>query len=474
MKIFYRPPNSFVGDVIPFYWEGVYHAFYLPAPLERTRRASGLVRAPFAHLISADLVHWEEEPLAVEPGSPGEPDDMACFTGSFIERDGLFHLFYTGHRGYGVPETICRATSSDLRAWNKDPQNPILRADARWYETDFFWRDPFVFWNQEAGQYWMLFGARVNDGPVSRRACTGLAVSPDLEHWEVHPPFWAPYLYDHPHECPSLFRWGDRWVLFFSTHGFARYRVSESLNGPWYAPANDNLGPFFYPAKFTSDKTRHLVFGWHPTLADESDGGAREWGGHMAFREIRLVERDTIAVGPTHEIEGLFSEPHPLAFQSRLGEWETDGASFAAGRTDGLSVSTLGEMPNPCRISLTLFSSSDTRACGLLLRARPDLEGYYQLRWEPGLGQLTYRRWRRQFPYEDDSLAGLPLQIPEGGSMDLTIHIEDTIVVAYVNNTVALSCRAYDYSTGQLGLFVESGEARFVNVAMSGVPESRQ
>jgi beta-fructofuranosidase len=359
--------------------------------------------------------------------------------------------------------------------WQKSSRNPILRADARWYETDFFWRDPFVFWNEEAKQYWMLLGARVNTGPTTRRACTGLAVSPDLEHWEVHPPFWSPYLYDHPHECPELYRWGDRWVLLFSTHGFARYRVSDSLNGPWRAPACDNLGPFFYPAKITSDETRHLVFGWNPTRAGETDGGAREWGGHMVVQEVRLGQQDAIAVGPAREIDRLFSEPQPLAFQPRLGEWETDGStSFAASRTDGLAFSTLGEMPNPCRISLTMICSFDTRACGVLLRARPDLEEYYQLCWEPGRGRVTYRRWRRQFPYDDDSLAAQPLLTPEGRSMELIIHIEDTNVVAYINNTVALTCRAYDYRTGQLGLFVESGEARFANVAMSCIPADRE
>ena len=111
MNVFYRPADGFVGDVIPFYWEGVYHAFYLKAPLPPHR--NGADGAPYAHLASSDLVHWEELPLAIAPGPPGSPDAVSCFTGSIIERNGVFHLFYTGYAGENQPQTVCRATSAD-------------------------------------------------------------------------------------------------------------------------------------------------------------------------------------------------------------------------------------------------------------------------------------------------------------------------------------------------------------------------
>lgn len=37
MDIYYRPEDGYVGDVIPFFWQGQYHAFYLKAPLRRWR-----------------------------------------------------------------------------------------------------------------------------------------------------------------------------------------------------------------------------------------------------------------------------------------------------------------------------------------------------------------------------------------------------------------------------------------------------
>ena len=464
MSVFYRPSDGFVGDVMPFYWEGLFHVFYLKAPLERTRR--GAAGTPIAHVVSSDLAHWEEWPDAIGPGAEGEPDDVSAFTGSFIERNGVFHLFYGGFRGRDKPRNICHATSSDLRTWEKDPRNPILRADLRWYEG-MGWRDPFPFWNEEVGEYWMLLAARVKDGPPDLRACTGLAVSPDLENWEVRPPLWSPHLYNLAHECPDLFRIGNRWCLVFATHGVTRYRISDSLTGPWIAPANDNFGPFFYASKTASDGERRYIFGWNYTLEGEVDAGLREWGGHMVVQELKFREDGRAAVSPPAGVEALFSRPCPLSFQPILGEWQAEGRYFAPKRTDGFAAAVLGDMPETCRIRLNISCSRDTRACGILLRAKPNLEAYYELRWEPGRQRVVVvRRWPRPFPWEDEVLVERPVEATEGESIELTVHIEGTVLVAYVNDSVALGCRVYDHRSGQLGLFVETGEAKFSDVSL--------
>ena len=54
----------------------------------------------------------------------------------------------------------------------------------------------------------MLLAAREKEGPDNRRGCIALMTSPDLETWEVKPPFWSPRLY-YTHECPDLFHWDE-------------------------------------------------------------------------------------------------------------------------------------------------------------------------------------------------------------------------------------------------------------------------
>ncbi len=465
MSIFYRPADGFVGDVIPFYWEGQYHAFYLKAPLPPKRK--GADGTPYAHLVSRDLAHWDEWPLVIEPGGPGTPDEVSCFTGSVIEKDGLFHLFYTGYPGRDKPQTICRATSRDLRTWEKDTRNPIFSADTRWYET-IDWRDPFPFWNEEAGEYWMLLAAREIDGPVNRRGCIALVTSPDLERWEVQAPFWAPRLY-FTHECPDLFRWGDNWVLVYSTFSermVTHYRTSRSLAGPWVAPTNDTFdGRAFYAAKTASDGNRRFIFGWNPTREGETDSGRWEWAGNMVVHELTSQEDGRLTVRVPTEVERLLPNTKPLSFQPQGGNWQTQAETFNATCTDGFAASLLADLPNCCQINCTLSCSPETRSCGLLLRADPQLESYYQVRWEPGRRRIVFDRWPR--PGDEPFMLERPLEpMTTGKSLTFKVLIDGTAVTAYINDTLALSCRMYDHPTGQLGLFVAEGEAAFSDISV--------
>ena len=43
----FRPEGMKAGDVIPFFWKGSYHLFYLKGP-------------DWGHIVSQDLLHWQE------------------------------------------------------------------------------------------------------------------------------------------------------------------------------------------------------------------------------------------------------------------------------------------------------------------------------------------------------------------------------------------------------------------------------
>lgn len=477
MGIYYRPADGFVGDVIPFYWQGTYHAFYLKAPLPPKRE--GASYTPYAHVASTDLVHWEEWPTVVVPGDAGDPDAVSCWTGSVIERDGKFYLFYTGFAGKDIPQTVCLATSNDLRTWEKSPNNPILGADTRWYES-VDWRDPFPFWNEEAGEYWMLLAARrlsgPNDHPSNRRGVVALVTSPDLERWEVKEPFWSPNLY-FTHECPDLFRWKDargneQWVMVYSTFSerqVTHYRMSDSLAGPWLAPTNDTFdGRGFYAAKTASDGEQRYVFGWLPTRADDSDDGAWHWGGHMVVHEVVDAPNgkngDGLAVRmPTH-MDELFVpfERGPLV--AKIGEWQEDGNTVRTPTSDGFAAALLAPLPESGRIDLTVNCEPNTRGCGVLLRADDVLENYYQVRWEPGTQRIVFDRWPR--PGDVPFMLERPLDVAAGTRLRLQIVVDGSAIVIYANNTVALSTRGYQHSGGSVGVFVSEGGATFRDITV--------
>ena len=462
--VFYKPSDGWLGDVIPFYWDGAYHLFYLKDDREHPEE----LLVPWFHLVTRDFVTFAEHGEAILRGTD-DVQDRSIFTGSAIERDGTFHIFYTGHnetfRGTDRPnEGIMHATSPDLDQWTKDAGFPTLFAGDG-YEPDD-WRDPFVVRDPRTGDYLMLIAARRREGPVNRRGCVALAVSPDLEHWQIREPFWAPDLYI-THECPDLFPVGDGWCLLYSTFSerhVTHHRHSGSLDGPWPAPADDAFDTrAYYAAKTASDGDRRFLFGWLATRAGDRDDGAWQWGGNLVVHEI--AEDDAgFSVRPPSTVVERFATPVALAPEARIGRWVEEEEAWSTDRPDGFSYLHLASMPEACAIEATISIAPGTRSAGVVIRADETLERYYQVRIEPDRRRVVFDRWPR--PGDEPFVFERPLPDAGAGTYRLRVLVDGSCIVAYVDDRVALSCRAYAGADAAVGLFVSEGAASFRDVAV--------
>ena len=464
----FKPADGYVGDLIPFYWNGEYHAFYL-------ERQEG--RDLFwAHVLSRDLVHWIELPTALDVGEPGSPDANGCWTGSVIEHGGLFHLFYTGHnkdRSKYPPQTICHATSSGLIHWKKDSSNPIVLPDPKWYEEDD-WRDPHVFWNEEEAEYWMLICARVKDAPTPRRGCVAVAKSPDLKHWTVYPPLWAPYSVYTP-ECPDLFRLQGRWYLIFS-YLRTRYRAAESLKGPWlrYPVESFDCTPF-YAAKTISDEYRRLLLGWIASKEGEQDEGNWRWGGHMATpREITAQPDGSLGVRCPEEIVEAFRKVTiqpgmPVQHEIVTGSWSTTRGSLVGELEDGFAITKLQQAPDDYFLKTTLRLNSIVTSAGFVIRASDKLASGYVLALEPFSRRVAFQYWRHPggFLGDPQPCVEQSFDVRPGQPVECRIIVEGTILEAFFDEEISLSTRMYNHRKGQLCLFVENGQAKFDNLYLA-------
>jgi len=452
--IHYQPADGYVADVVPFYWEGVYHAFYL-----KRREGRGTC---YGHVVSRDLVHWEALPDAIDVGEPGEPDHGNCFTGSVIEREGIFHLFYTGHTENNPPlpvETICHATSRDLIHWKKDPANPILRADERWYERDD-WRDPLVFWNSDEERYWMLLTARLRTLRTPRRGCIALATSPDLSHWEVHPPLWAPGI-AYALECPDTFEAEGRRFLLFSNVE-TRYRTFQSWKEPLtYLPPTDALDtPRFYAAKAFHADGRHLLAGWVSSNEGEHDKGRWEWGGTMGIvRELVPTSEGHLWVRVPKEVQQAFKTPvlslnGKLGLTPVVGKWVADPSSIQGIAVDGMALANIPHVPADYRLTASVVL--DSGCCGgFLLRLSSTLDTGYQLLIDTARQQALVRSWEAWG--DQPTVIERPLMIPEGRPLKVEAYLLGSILEVFFNDRVALTTRVYDHSEGGLGVFALNG-----------------
>lgn len=468
MPLFYKAVDGWTADYVPFYWQGEYHLFYLKDYRDHSGRGEG---TPWFHLGTRDFVSFSDYGESLLRGTPDE-QDLYVFTGCVVEKDGLFHIYYTGHNPHlkaaGKPEqAVMHATSPDLMTWTKNPANPILFADPERYEMND-WRDPFVFWNEAAGEYWMLLAARLKEGPSNRRGCTALATSKDLQAWQIREPFWAPGLY-YTHECPDLFRIGDWWYLVYSTFSertVTHYRMSRSLDGPWLAPHNDALdGRAFYAAKTAGDGRRRFVFGWAPTRVDETDEGGWMWGGAGVVHEVTQETDGSLAVRVPPEIASVFSRARPSVPEPRIGHWDVTGDGVAAEAVDSFAWCRLGELPEHCALEVTVRFQEHTRSCGIVLRADATLDSYYQFRLEPGADRIVFDRWPR--PGDQPFVLERPVTLEAGEPVHLRVLVEDTVFVAYVNDRVALTTRGYNLRGGDWGVFVGEGSAAFSGLELA-------
>lgn len=446
------------GDFMPFYYNEVYHLYYLH-------------KYCVYEVTTKDFVSYSEPRLAIPCGTP-EEQDWHIGTGGVIERNGVFHFYYTGfnesHRDLEgkYEQVLMRAVSTDLAEWHKDPSFFIPPYEERY--GGLHWRDPQVFWNEQAGEYWMAVTATEKGGAIHRSGCTHIMTSPNLENWKHDETICAPRQFE-THECHDFFQIGDWWYMVFSNYTRwweTRYKMARSPEGPWIAPKADDMfdGRSFYAAKSVSDGNKRYLVGWQAIRVNMDDSKNYQWGGSVLVHELVQRQDGTLGVAFIEKIEESFGQVLPIAPTVHSGEW-TDGAAFTGKEEHGFGWLELARTPETCLVKAKVRWSEDTLAWGMMLRTSgAGLEKWCQVRVEPTRGRLVFDRSNK---FHDDHLfieeRYLPLQ--NTYEAEIKVVMSGNIILIYVNDT-ALATRAYDFNPGSAGLFIEQGEARFTDVGI--------
>jgi len=162
-----------------FYKDGVWHLYYQYNPY-----GSQWENMHWGHSTSRDLVHWEAQPLAIEPDWLG-----TIFSGSCVTNGDEVVAIYTSA---GHHQTQSMAVSKDNgRTFTKYEGNPVLVGDV----PDF--RDPNPFWNEDIKAWNMILAAGQEMHIYS---------SKDLKEWKYESSFGKEYgNHSGVWECPDLF-----------------------------------------------------------------------------------------------------------------------------------------------------------------------------------------------------------------------------------------------------------------------------
>ncbi len=459
--LFFTPQDGVAADFIPYYKNGTFHLFYLHDYRNAAQHGEGV---PWYLLNTQDFVQFEQ-PFEVLPRGGAMDQDLFVFTGSVIEKDGLYHIFYTGHNPRleegGCVQGVMHAVSKDMRTWEKLPEDTFF-SDFTIYEKHD-WRDPFVFYNEEAGEYWMLLAARRLTQASRRRGCTALCASKDLKHWDIRDDFFAPSLY-YTHECPDVFKMGDWWYLIFSEFSDdtkTRYRMAKSPKGPWLKPAVDSFDArSYYAAKSAEGNGKRYLFGWLSTRSGHTDQGGWEWGGTLVVHELR------------QNADGTLYPCIPETIDTRPGK---TAYALAAPHTlhaadKGYDALLLKNLPDVCRIDVTFKTKGNTGEFGVLLHSDEAQDNQYMVRVDQDASLLRMDAFPRHGDASHMALLSRSVEL-NGNEHHLTLLIDGTACVAYLDGQAALSGRMYQTENTCWGVYAQEAEVDITHLSLTDYAE---
>ena len=315
------PPHNWMNDPNgPVYWKGKYHLFYQLNP-----HAAVWGDMHWGHAVSADMVHWHHEAIAMAP-TLGGADGEGCFSGSAVVVDGVPTFIYTGVQNAPpelvtirdgsdkLRETQMLATAEDdgLLRWKK-LETPVIASPPEGMKVTGF-RDPCP-WREEDGWY-----LGVGSGERGVGGCVLLYRSQDLRRWEyLHKLAEGkpnelkaanPCDSGEMWECPDFFEVDGQHCLFYSTENKVIWTMGEyDRHAHRYTAKREGVldhGAYYAPKSFVAKDGRRILWGWIRETRPEAEFAAAGWSGAMSLpRELRIDAQGQLEMHPAAEVERL-------------------------------------------------------------------------------------------------------------------------------------------------------------------------
>lgn len=304
-EIHFAPKKNWMNDPNGMvYFNGFYHLFFQHNPQDS-------VWGPmhWGHAISKDMIHWEEQSIALFPDELGMifsgsiVIDWNNTTGFFDDQAGMVAIF-THHldQPSGPPKQYqSLAYSKDEgRTWVKFSGNPVLKHESK---VDF--RDPKVFWHDDT-QRWVMV--------LATGQTIMIYTSLNLIDWKFASEFGEGKGYqDAVWECPDLFELGvegtslKKWVMLVSVgdnpnkqEGSKTQYFIGDFDGEVFTPDDElvrwlDYGKDNYAGVSFSDilpaDGRRIYMGWMSNWRYANEVPTGEWRSQMTLpRKLSLVE----------------------------------------------------------------------------------------------------------------------------------------------------------------------------------------
>jgi len=434
----FLPPSGWMNDpngVIEV--DGRYHLFYQHNPY-----AAVWNKIHWGHAVSDDLVHWQDQPLALTPGMTGL-DEGGIWSGCAVRRDDEVMLVYTGCTGEFTADRIanglrnmpiCGALGAPgLQTWRKLLENPLVAAPPD--DGDIVGqRDPVVW--REGDGWCMTIGAGLRD----RGGAVLLYDSWDLRQWHYQG------LLHHDDlgllwECPQLLVFDDdRAALIVNVWhppqtSYSAYYSGTYRHGKFAAHFLEllalNNAALYAPLSTVDAHGRWIMWGWIREERSSSACVAAGWSGVMSLpRIVTMDAAGHLRQQPVPELQALRQSSAPLVVETQPQRAAAAERRTTLGRYQSHMLEIVAEFTcegSAGRVALTLLMLPD----GL-----EQISFVYD--WERGELRIVRRRSVLNAS-EDVDLSDVygDLKLADGEALKLHIFVDHSVIEVFANSGCA-------------------------------------
>ncbi|MDD3077661.1 MAG: glycoside hydrolase family 32 protein [Paludibacter sp.] len=463
-QIFYKTANDITGDPMPYYNEQdkTIYVFYLSTVVGK----SGVCLTKTTNFASFGVAS-----NIVQVGGTGSWD-TGIGTGSCIKNGSQYVFFYTGFSNQSPSSVVLKAVSNDMRTWTKVPSFRI-EAPNNFDRNEF--RDPCVYFDDTRGKYVMLVGGR-----KLGKASIVRFESADLNDWQAIEPLTAttsdnPQVYEvetdtEIHECPDIFKMGDKWYLVFSRinrdmHRKTYYRIADNPNGPWKIARDADGhhetfdGLYLYAGKTSSDGTARYVSGWASTGQSFNASNELDWGGCLVTHEIVQQSNGKLYPKISDAVDAKFSKSVEYKDIKRTGNVSGSNGSFSL---NGGKV-IFNRNAASVKIEMTINASQVTKNFGIAFGAYENQQDTYDIKFD--LTAENQYGLPTLFLFHDSKEHNFtPLIVPQNKIFNVKIIIEKSICAMYINNNVAFTNRITNMNQNPWMIFANEGTVKFSDI----------
>jgi fructan beta-fructosidase len=454
----------------PFYFKGKYHITFQKNP-----------HGPFwhqihwGHLVSDDMVHWQEVEMALRPEEGDLTPDGIWSGSASLDAKGNPVLFFTAGNDKLFPaQRVALARPENpgdplLRKWVMHP-DALITQQPDWGVLGQF-RDPFVFWDKSAQMWFQLVTSGIPEGSGTALVFS----SADLLSWNYLGPLFSTDIASYPQvgpvwELPVLLPLGtgrdgrERHWFGINSHGAGAVVEIYYWIGVWDAvtgrftpdhpePRLMDIGDrkFTGPSGMVDPVTgRTILFTiaqGESTRQQEAESGWAHNGG-LPLR-LWLGDDDQLRFAPIEELASLRGEPL------------IDAVNISGAEAQALLAPVKGDMLELELVldAAQLAGASGDGALALELRKNPRASELTKLSLLPVVGT---QRWRLDLDRTRTSLDPDVLsygvqggELVLDGEIRLRIFLDRSMLEVYVNDRISLTSRLFPATLDALGLGLE-------------------